>query len=518
MNESKKNDFNQNGENSQTNDTENSTQEKNEINISKPEENKDSQEKIEIINEKEKKEPELSILKEVDFIQALKINNYEDLIKKNNFVDFRLKDEKSWKVGLIHDISDDSYIIADLKEDQKHQIKKNDANKISYFRKYSKPDNEENFFLKRDNKEALKKRLDTLEYLTKNENDNIFNKNAWETYYILHSKFFLGLDAAMKINRSVKYSYFHYGSESDQNEGFEESFKIILCILLFLSKYYKYIGENIDEFIYYKKEIIGSKLEDIKVLNQKCAFFSFFEESCDLLNKIFANEQHCLFWYTTFEKQLQKIVTSPSDEDNENEEIEEENNSEYPQYELSDKDKDKENKINGKNEIRLKKICLINAYNPVTTFTSCDVKIKAKFVAYFIDYFNAINGFSYLAQIMYLSKNIYLELLDDLISKFQFAKILTDSYSKTLFEEKIKLCECIDNIIESLDEKTISEKRNDDIKIIIEHVSKKLFVRDVKLSEKLNFHYVAKNLICSKKLEQKINSLTSLNTFYLCNV
>ena len=124
MNESNKNDSNQNGENSQTNYTENSTQEKNEINISKPEENKDSQEKIEIINEKEKKEPELSILKEVDFIQALKINNYEDLIKKNNFVDFRLKDEKSWKVGLIHDISDDTYIIADIKEDQKHQIKK----------------------------------------------------------------------------------------------------------------------------------------------------------------------------------------------------------------------------------------------------------------------------------------------------------------------------------------------------------------------------------------------------------
>ena len=41
MNESKKNDSNQNGENSQTNDTENSTQEKDEINISKPEEKKD---------------------------------------------------------------------------------------------------------------------------------------------------------------------------------------------------------------------------------------------------------------------------------------------------------------------------------------------------------------------------------------------------------------------------------------------------------------------------------------------
>ena len=59
--------------------------------------------------------------------------------------------------------------------------------------------------------------------------------------------------------------------------------------------------------------------------------------------------------------------------------------------------------------------------------------------------------------------------------------------------------------------KTISEKKNEDIKLIIEHVSKKFLERDLKLKEKLNFHYFSKNLICSKKLEDKINSLTSLN-------
>ena len=258
----------------------------------------------------------------------------------------------------------------------------------------------------------------------------------------------------MKINQGDKKSFFNFRNEPEQNEGFEESFKIILCILFFLSKYYKYIGENIDEFIYYKTEIVGSDLEDLNVLNKKCAFFSFFEESLDLLSKIFANKQHCLYWYITFEKQLQKIVPSPPNEDSENEEKEKANNSEYPQYES---DKDKEN-ISAKNYIRLKKICLPETYNPLTTFTSCEIKIKAIFVAYFIDYFNSLKGFSYLAQIMYLGKSINLWLLDDLIIKFQFAKILTDSYSN-IFKEKIKLCEYIDDIIESLDEKLFQKKK-----------------------------------------------------------
>ena len=352
-----------------------------------------------------------------------------------------------------------------------------------------------------------------LEHLTKDDKENIFDRNVWDIYYILHSKFFLGLDAAMKINRSVKSYNFLYGNEKESNEGFEESFKIILCILLFLSKYYKYIGENIDEFIYYKDKILGTQLDDLKVLNKKCAFFSFFEESVEILNKIFANVDYCLSWYTTFEKDLQKIIPSPPDEDNENEEIEEQdnnNNTEYPQYESS---KDKEKNKNGKNEIKLKKICLEKAYNPETTFTTSGIKVKAKFVVYFIDYFNALNGFSYLAQLMYLGKTIDLEFLDDLIQKFQLAKVLTNTYNKTLFEEKIKLYEFIDNIIENMDEKDISEKINKDIKIIYTHASAKFFVNDLKLYKKLEFHYISKNLICSKKLEHKINSLTTLNEF-----
>ena len=171
------------------------------------------------------------------------------------------------------------------------------------------------------------------------------------------------------------------------------------------------------------------------------------------------------------------------------------------------KDKD----LNKKDGIRLKKICLDNAYGRVTTFTTEGVKVRAIFVAYFIDYFNAINGFSNLAKILYSSKSMNLPLLNDLILKFSYAKVLTNSYSKTMFEERKKIYEYIDNLIENLDEKKISENKNEDLINLIKGAANIFFKNDPKIHEKLNFHYISKSLIASKKLEQKINALTNLN-------
>ena len=511
MDENKKNESTQNQENPKNNGSENPIQPNNEIKLPQSQEKNELNEEEKNQNLEDKKEQEYSILKEIDFIQDIKSNNYEDYINKNSFVDFRTRDEKPWKIGLVIDKIDDIYIIHELKEGKKIQIKKDDYNKISYFRKNTKPDNEENFYLKRENKETLNDRLKTLVRITKDQNSNIFNQKVWDIYYLLHSKIFLGLDAAMKTNRNTyRYNFTYENEEEEENEGVEESIKIILCILSFLSEYYKYIGENIEEFIYYRNKIINTELEDLKVLNKKCAFFSFFDESCELLNKIFANVKYCLYWYTTFEKELKIIIPKPPNEEDGNEEEEEEQQDkeedEYPQYEKS-----KEKDSNKKDVIRLKKICLDNVYRPVTTFTTEGVKVKAIFVAYFIDYFNAINGFSNLAKILYSSKSMNLQLINDLILKFSYAKVLTNSYNKTIYEERTKIHEYIDNLIENLDEKKISENKNEDLLDIIKIAANMFFKHDPKILEKLNFHYISKCLIVSKKLEQKINALTSLN-------
>ena len=361
MDKNNKNESNQNNENCQTKEKEN-------------------------INQKENKE-EITLLKDIDLIQQIKKNNYQDCVLPNNFVDFRPSEEKSWNIGLIADIKENTYKVIDVKDGNKYITKKSDSKRISYLRKYSLPDKEGNIYSKRDKEKDLLQKLNFLEKVTKGE-QSIFNMDkVWYIYYILHSRIFFGLDAAMKVNNDDQ--------NEDGNEGIEISFRIILCILLFLRNYYKYILENIEEFIYYKKEIINTELEDIKIINKKCAFFSFFDESYDLLSKIFGNIKYCLYWYKGFENELNSIIPFYINDENKNGETKIENKQDYPIYE-EEKDEEK-NSENNENKVKLKKICLDNAYDIKTTYTTERMRIKSRYISYFIDYFNAINDFSYLA-------------------------------------------------------------------------------------------------------------------------
>ena len=110
------------------------------------------------INLKEDKKEKISILKDIDLISELKNKNFESIIKESNFCDFRTREDKPWKIGLVKNILEDSYIIEDIKGNKSIEIKKNDDNKISYFRRHSMPDNEENFYMKRESKESLQNR------------------------------------------------------------------------------------------------------------------------------------------------------------------------------------------------------------------------------------------------------------------------------------------------------------------------------------------------------------------------
>ncbi len=210
MDENKKNEIFQNQENGQINGSEKPKEPSDNINIPQSDEQKESNIKEEDNKKIEDKNEQLSILKDIELIQGIKNNNYEEYINKSNFVDFRTKDNKPWKIGLVVDVLDDVYIIEDIKEDKKEQIRKDDSKKIAYFRKYTTLDSDENFYLKRESKEQLLKRLIYLEKMTNDDNNNIFNQKIWDIYYILHSKFFLGLDAAMKVNITKKKYYSFY--------------------------------------------------------------------------------------------------------------------------------------------------------------------------------------------------------------------------------------------------------------------------------------------------------------------
>ena len=473
--------------------------------IQKMKKNKEEEKEMsgeEIINKNELNTFEVNqgmFSKELQLIKDLKKDFYRKLLKIQFFCDYKEKNDKEWKIGIIKEIIDEenTLIIKDINRRSKLKIKlddKSDFSRIAYFRKFSNF-SEENYFEKRDNKKELASKL---EYIENFINDNYFvnEKDIYDLYYIIHSKIYLGLDYAMKID------------PYEDNEGCEESFRIILNILLFISQYYKYILDNKDDFIYYennKTNIDNSELIDLKVVNKKYAFFSFFEESIMLLNKIFANESHYLDWFVYFEKKLQKFVPSVDDKN-----IKIKPNTEYyPIYE------NQINKYENKNKILLKKICLNNAYDFNVTYTSYKIKLKAALLVYFIDYFYALNGFQYLFQLCYCHKSINIGLLLKILGGLNSAKTLTCSYKDLYLTEKQQLLHFVYMFIDQLNENTIINYDKEDIILLIQKTSKLVANNkedeEPKLIENMYFTYIAKTLLLSKKLEQKISSLNVLN-------
>ena len=482
-----------------------------ESNLSKKEENNNSKTNEEN-GQKELQKTEKELIKEY------KNENYKKLFNKYQFCDYRERQYSDWKIGLIVKITDDSYVIEDMRERKsKYQISFDNSENLSYFRRYSKP-SEENYINTRENKEQLLKRLVSLEEtLKEKDNENyilkIDNKlSAWETYYFLHSKIYFGLDNAMKINESYNYIY---GRNNDGNEGAEESLRIILNILCFISKYFKFILENKEEFMNYQNNKEKEEFIDLKIVNKKYAIYSFFEESLSLINKIFANCKDYIYWYQTFEDELKMLIPSNSIGNNPNPQF-------YPLYE-DDKENKKDGKENkedttpasekNKSELILKKICLKNAYKTGTTFTSEKIKIKAYYLAYFVDYFNALNGFSYLFQLAYCSYEEDLNYLKLVNEAFISAKVITNKYS-SLEEEKIKLLEFYYKYFDNFNEKTIKELNSEEIFNLIINLSvyvSKDAKDEQKIKENLYFKYIAKTLLLSKKLEEKISALNEIN-------
>ena len=111
--------------------------------------------------------------KELELIKELKKDNYKKLYLIRKYYDYRTRENKDWKFGIISRIDEDSLIIENIEKDKKSQIKIDDSFKLSYSRKYSEA-TEENHLKRRDNSSNLLSRLENLEKYIKKEN-NIFN-------------------------------------------------------------------------------------------------------------------------------------------------------------------------------------------------------------------------------------------------------------------------------------------------------------------------------------------------------
>ena len=434
--------------------------------------------------------------KETELITNLIKEYYKKCYLKGIYCDYRTNPNEEWKIGLIDSFDDNYIIVRDEKSLSRFKIKIDEFSNIAYFRKYSKC-SKKIYFTQREKINNFNYRLKTMDEFI---DDNHFindKKDIFEIYYIMHSKMYFGLDSAMKID-----DYY------DNNEGFEESFRIILKILLFISQYYKYILDNNEDFINYESNIDfinKSEFIDLKVVNKKYAFFSFFDESINILNKIFANEVDYLTWYIYFEKQLIKIVPSAEDKKNKPKLKPEF----YPIYEAQKKRLDKKFNCN----LLLKKICFENAYDSNVTFTVNKIQIKAAFVSYFIDYFYALKGFKYLFQLCICNKSISIGCLNKLLRGIFSAFSLAGNYKDLFLQEKQELGRFVYNFIEQLNEKTIIYCNKQDILEVICRTSKLVSMKyddGILLKEDMYLTYISKKFLVSKKLDQRISCLNIL--------
>ena len=86
---------------------------------------------------------------------------------------------------------------------------------------------------------------------------------------------------------------------------------------------------------------------------------------------------------------------------------------------------------------------------------------------------------------------------------------MTDNFKNNLIKEKKQLLQFISNFIENLTEKKIIEYKNDDIIILILKTPSLTVLKTEesgRILQNLFFNYTSKNLLLSKKLEQKISS------------
>ena len=445
--------------------------------------------------------PEGFTLKDQEKINEYNNSNYQKLYSTNHFCDYKL--EGKWRAGFITKITGDNLDIYDVVNKNPDniiipkQIKRiNDSNNISYFRKYSNPDN----YMVKGTTKNLKNKLLQFTNFHNNFKDYLEFCDDYEFYYFLRATVYYGLDFCMNPNIN--------------KNDVETSFRIILIILNIICDCLKYISENLEDFLKYQNEIKNSEYGDYVLISKKYAIYSFFDDIHYLIKKIFCNTKEYLEWYIKFENEISKF--NPSITDN----LQSSSVSElFPLY-IDQK--------GGNNKFKLmKRTCLPEVYNKYHYFYNFDKKINSYIIAYFVDYFSYFGGYKSLFNILcsiYHHKNNYatnFELQNLIIDDLYTAKIITGSFIDFQKKDKNEQTEEIKNINKYMDNYT-DKFDDEETQQIYEGYLNILFQKLVDLiqrneeekkilEERLVLIYLFKQLNKTKKLEKNITLITNLN-------
>ena len=315
----------------------------------------------------ENKETNQKIFDEKIFLEINKYKetNYEPVLKKNNFCDININNR--WIVGQIIKLNDETATVKNI-DNPENSIKVFlfEVDKISYFRKYTKL-NERRTISQRDdlnNLETIKAFIESLikfnfgDYDDKINSRNDFkNITPYDMIQNLRGKLFFWFDNVLNVN--------------DNNQGIDICIDIFELILLLLKNYFDYMKKNNDIVIKYK-EVIGTELEDIILIDLRYSVISFENEALSIYNKIMGQYPIYNDFYIKYSKEIKKIILN--------------------RYQ------------NSKN---IEKICNKKIYEGIINdFRINDDQIIASLpIAYFIDYFNSLNGYNSISNFIISNQN-----------------------------------------------------------------------------------------------------------------
>ena len=432
--------------------------------------------------------------------------NYKMFYLEKHFCDYN--SGKEWRAGYITNITGDYAQIIDVTNKsvtgqifKKMKININDSKNISYFRKYSKPDN----FMTKGSSNNLKIKLEQFTNFHKCFYDYFKMSEDFDFYYFLRVSVYYGLDFCMNPNIN----------KNNNNDNILISFRFILVILDIIVDCLKYIEKNINEFIDYQNIIKNSELNDLVLINKKYAIFSFYDDIHFLIKKIFGDSEQYLEWYIKFKNDINNFNPTAAD----NTEIKC-----LPLYKEENEFNiiiDNDNNGNDGNKL-LDKICAPEIYkNKLHKFNTLDKEISSCIIAYFTDYFSYIEGYKSLFRLAYSitdfkpnNYNINYTLQYSLINDLFTAKAITDTFYNSHQEEIKKLQQFANNFLDKFDENNFDKINKKELtkfcNKIFDLTEKSKDKKEI-LNESININYIFRQMQFSKKLEKKISFLSDLN-------
>ena len=473
-----------------------------EINIVKEEKKNDNNNNINNNNEKKS----INIIddfsskyfdqKNIEKITEYNKSNYKKFYSEKHFCDYNSGSQ--WRAGYIVKISGDHAEVIDATNKSKNgekfkkkKINMNDSINISYFRKYSKPDN----YMAKGSSKNLSNKLEQFSNFHKYFDNYLKNCDNFEFYYFLRVTVYYGLDFCMNPNIN----------KNNNNDNIKYSFILILRILDIIVDCLKIIKDNLNEFLDYHNNIKNSDLNDLVLINKQYAVYSFFDDIHFLIKKIFGDSIEYLDWYIKYKNEINQFNPAA---------INDPDILQIPFYTHQNGGRNNNNKMT--------QICSEDVYNNTShIFNTLDKEISSCIIAYFTDYFSFIGGYKLLFEIVYSIEDlkgedysINFNIQNSLINDLYTAKAITDNFSHCYKNENITLKNYAINYIDKFNESNFEKINKDKLSKFFNKIfdlSERNKEEKEKLNENINLNYLFKQIQFAKKLEKKISYLTDLN-------